>query len=125
MNEFRSALKTAFDQLGSQSASGDVDLAATADHSDNARAALCELDEQEEKILLLLRASEISLDRAGSLLEDAVRDWLAFGAVRGALFAHVGEQCLKYSGRTKGGLRKKILKDRRRLRVSEEAPATV
>jgi hypothetical protein len=82
------------------------------DLSDDARAALCELDEQDEKISLLLRASEVGLDKASSVLEDAVRDWLAFGAVRGALFAHVGEQCLKYSGRTKGELRKRIRKDR-------------
>jgi hypothetical protein len=85
---------------------------APADLPDDARAALCELEEQDEKITLLLRASEISLDKAGTLLEDAVRDWLAHGAIRGTLFACVGEQCLKYSGRTKGELRKKILKDR-------------
>jgi hypothetical protein len=82
------------------------------DLPDDARAALCELEEQEETIALLLRASEVGLEKASSVLEDAVRDWLAFGAVRGALFAHVGEQCLRYSGRTKGELRKRIRKDR-------------
>lgn len=105
-----SALKAAFDRFKPQPATEDV--VATADLAEDARDALCELEAQEEKITLLLRASEIGLDETGALLEDAVRDWLAFGAVRGALFAHVGEQCLKYSGRTKGELRKKIIKDK-------------
>lgn len=113
MDESRSssALKAAFDRLKPQPATGDV--VATADLPEDARAVLCELDEQEEKITLLLRASEIRLDETGALLEDAVQEWLAFGAVRGALFAHVGDQCLKYSGRTKGELRKKIIRDKR------------
>ena len=83
--------------------------------TESAKSALEEIDEQRPMITVLLRLCHVRIEDAGRLLETALLEWLAGGAVPGKLIAYVGERCLKHSGETPASLAE-------RMRIAGERP---
>ena len=77
-------------------------------HMEPVEAVLLEIDEQRPMMSVVLRLCHVRLEDAVSLLETALLEWLAGGAVPGKLIHYVGERCLKYSGETHASLAERM-----------------